>query len=85
MSTTFEHQSLKFLDRHMDGSFRHIMSALVISRIEWWGSIECEYRPIAVMYEEDQDYESNLICLFPPFVSDDSRCSRFNRDLRLEV
>ncbi|MBF93977.1 MAG: hypothetical protein CMH58_02310 [Myxococcales bacterium] len=71
MSMTFEDQSIQFLENHIDGSFQHIMSVQVISRLEWWDFIDSKYRPIAVMYEEDQDYESNLICLFPPFVPEE--------------
>ncbi|MBF93966.1 MAG: hypothetical protein CMH58_02255 [Myxococcales bacterium] len=73
MNGTFEDQSVEFLHGHMDGSFQNIMSAQVISRLEWLDFIDCEYRPIAVMYKEAQDYESNHICLFPPFIPEGER------------
>ena len=69
MSGTYEDQSHEFLTSHMDGSFRHIMSERIINRIEWLETSDCDCRPIAVMNEEDQNCESNLICLFPPFIS----------------
>ena len=70
MSGTYEDQSHEFLTSHMDGSFRHIMSERIINRIEWLETSDCDCRPIAVMNEEDQNCESNLICLFPPFISE---------------
>jgi hypothetical protein len=68
MNSPFEEQSVKFLHDHMDGSFQHIMDERIISRIEWLDNIDCEYRPIAVMEEYEEDFGSNLICLFPPFI-----------------
>ena len=73
MSGTYEDQSHEFLTSHMDGSFRHIMSERIINRIEWLETSDCDCRPIAVMNEEDQNCESNLICLFPPFISEVER------------
>ena len=68
MSSTFEDQSYEFLTGQMDGSFQHIMSERIINRIEWLETSDYACRPIAVMNEKDQDCESNLVCLFPPFI-----------------
>ena len=65
---TFEDQSYEFLTGHMDRSFQHIMSTRIINRIEWLDTSDFDCRPIAVMNEEDEDCESNLVCLFPPFI-----------------
>ena len=73
MSGTFEDQSYEFLTGHMDGSFRHIMSEQIINRFEWLETSDYDCRPIAVMNEEDQDCESNLVCLFPPFILEEER------------
>lgn len=62
---TFEAESIAFLEKHIDNSFNHIMATQVIEEIEWLE--QPNYRPIAYMYDEN-DEPSNLICLFPPFI-----------------
>jgi len=62
---TFEEESIKFLEDHIDNSFAHIMGNQLMDNLEWLE--QPEYRPFAYMCDHDEK-PSNLICLFPPFI-----------------
>ena len=70
MSMTYEQRGIEFLEEHIHRSFHHIMSDQLISRIEWL-DISSYHRPVAFMEEFEEDFESNLICLFPPFIPEE--------------
>ena len=67
---TFEEESIKFLEDHIDCSFPHIMSGQIMESLEWIE--QPDYRAFARMYDHNEEI-SNLICLFPPFIPSGSQ------------
>jgi len=75
---TFEEESIKFLENHIDHSFNSVMQTHTIENLEWLDGEELnyldreigdppEYRAFAHMQDDDSKDDS-LIVLFPPFI-----------------
>ena len=72
---TFEAESIKFLENHIDHSFNSVMRTHTIENLEWLegegfdseGGNPLEYRAFAHMQDDDSKDDS-LIVLFPPFI-----------------
>ena len=65
---SFEEESIKFLENHIDHSFNSVMGTHTIEHLEWMDGEECsEYRAFAHMQDDDSKDDS-LIVLFPPFI-----------------
>ncbi len=67
---TFEEESIKFLEDHIDNSFADIMSGQLMDSLEWLE--QPNYRAFAYMCDNDEK-PNNLICLFPPFIPSGSK------------
>ena len=67
---TNKDESVEFMEYHLDKSFKSIMADQIIQQM-YWLDYSDHARAVAIMYDpllpEDQD--SNLIVLFPPFIS----------------
>lgn len=61
-------KSVKFIERHMKNSFARIMDRQLIQEM-YWLDYSDHARAVAIMYDPDlpEDKDCNLICLFPPF------------------
>lgn len=66
---TIEEESVQFLQDCIESDFSDLFNHFIIKEIEW---LEFDKpRPIAFL-KDNKGNKSNLICLFPPFITNTS-------------
>jgi hypothetical protein len=66
--------SVKFIEHHIDNSFRLLMKVYLIKNLYWIETGKNEVRAVAEMAlpREGGIESSNIVCLFPPFLDNSS-------------
>lgn len=62
-----EEESIKFVEEHMDTTFKEIMGAYIVKDLYWIDNEPNNIRAIANMFHPENNSLNNLIVLFPPF------------------
>ena len=63
LTMTFEEESVKFLEDHIDNSFAHIMGNQLMDNLEWLE--QPEYRPFAYMCDHDEPVLTTILHYLP--------------------
>ena len=64
-----EEESIKFLQEHMDTTFKDIMHTYIVKDLYWMDDDPNNIRAIANMFHPENNSLNNLVVLFPPFHS----------------
>lgn len=66
---SIEEESVKFVEEHMDTTFKEIMSMYIVKDLYWIDDDPNNIRAIANMFSPENNSLNNLVVLFPPFHS----------------
>jgi len=64
-----EEESIKFIQEHMDTTFKEIMHTYIVKDLYWMDDDPNNIRAIANMFCPENNLLNNLVVLFPPFQS----------------
>tara|TARA_R110002153_G_scaffold203107_1_gene356163 strand:+ start:88 stop:333 length:246 start_codon:yes stop_codon:yes gene_type:complete len=59
--------SMRFIQEHMEESFKDIMSTYVLKDLYWIDDEPNNIRAIGVLVHPKDNFKNNLVLLFPPF------------------